>query len=132
MKNARKTSLQLLVLLALALVCSSAYAGEAMPWDGGLKKFADAMTGTTAMYVSLLAFAGCMYQLIWGAEMTEFTKKLVTVVCAGSGLVGAASLAKNLLGVQVTGAVVGGVADASSSVEVMIEWVRYLLQSGVI
>ncbi|MDH0074146.1 TrbC/VirB2 family protein [Stenotrophomonas maltophilia] len=132
MKNERKTSLQLLVLLALALVCSSAYAGEPMPWDSGLKKLADAMTGTTAMYISLLAFAGCMYQLIWGAEMTEFTKRLVTVVASGSGLVGAASLAKNLLGVQVTGAVVGGVADASSSVEVMIEWVRYLLQSGVI
>lgn len=95
-----------LIGLFLLFVCAPAFAGEAMPWDTGLKKFGDAMTGTTAMYISLLAFAGCMIGLIWGGEMSDMIKKLVQIVCAGSGLVGAASLAKNLLGVQVTGAMI--------------------------
>ncbi|MCD0253093.1 Flp pilus assembly complex ATPase component TadA [Xanthomonas campestris pv. campestris] len=104
--GARKPMAQLLLLLLLASVCSGAFAGEAMPWDSGLKKFGDALTGTTAMYISLLAFAGCMFGLIWGGEMSDVIKKMVIIVMAGSGLVGAASLAKNLLGVQVTGAVI--------------------------
>jgi TrbC/VIRB2 family. len=101
----KKMIAQLVVLVVLALACTSAFAGEAMPWDSGLKKFADAITGTTAMYISLLAFAGCMFGLIWGGEMSDVLKKMVIIVLAGSGLVGAASLAKNLLGVSVTGAV---------------------------
>lgn len=102
----KKSIAQVLVLMVLAFACTSAFAGEAMPWDSGLKKFGDAITGTTAMYISLLAFAGCMFGLIWGGEMSDVIKKMVIIVLAGSGLVGAASLAKNLLGVQVTGAVI--------------------------
>lgn len=96
----------LFVFVLLFVISGPAIAGEAMPWDNGLKKFGDALTGTTAMYVSLLAFAGCMFGLIWGGEMSDFVKKLVMIVCACSGLVGAASLAKNLAGVQVTGALI--------------------------
>lgn len=94
------------VLLALLLVTAVTLAGEAMPWDSGLKKFADALTGTTAMYISLLAFAGCMMGLIWGGELNDLVKKMVVIVCATSGVVGAAGLAKNLAGVQVTGATI--------------------------
>lgn len=112
-----KPSLQLVLLLALFLVSASAFAGESMPWDSGLKKFGDALTGPTAMYISLLAFAACMFGLIWGGEMSDVIKKMVIIVLAGSGLVGAASLAKNLLGVQVTGAVIDafGVAQTGAA-----------------
>lgn len=109
-----KPSLQLAVLLVLFLVSASAFAGESMPWDGGLKKFGDALTGPTAMYVSLIAFAACMFGLIWGGEMGDLMKKIVMIVLAGSSLVGAASLAKNLLGVQVTGAVMDATAHAQA------------------
>lgn len=102
----KKSSARLLLLVMLALFATNAFAGEPMPWDNGLKKFGDALTGTTAMYISLLAFAGCMFGLIWGGEMSDVIKKMVIIVLAGSGLVGAAGLAKNLLGVQVTGAVI--------------------------
>lgn len=112
--RAHKRSLFLLFVL-LICVCAPAFAGEAMPWDTGLKKFGDAMTGTTAMYISLLAFAGCMIGLIWGGEMSDMIKKLVQIVCAGSGLVGAASLAKNLLGVQLTGAMLDAVHGVHAS-----------------
>lgn len=108
---------QLVLLLALFALSAVAFAGEAMPWDSGLKKFGDAITGPTAMYVSLLAFAGCMFGLIWGGEMNDLLKKMVQIVCAGSGLVGAASLAKNLLGVQVTGAVIEAVRINAEAVQ---------------
>lgn len=123
----RKTpTLQLLLLLVLAMVCSTAFAGEAMPWDGGLKKFGDALTGTTAMYISLLAFAACMFGLIWGGEMSDVIKKMVIIVLAGSGLVGAASLAKNLLGVQVTGAMLDGApAHVDAAVGVLTHALRW-------
>lgn len=102
-----RVTLQLLVLVALMAVSSFAFAGEPMPWDKGLKQFGDALTGTTAMYIAILAFAASMLGLIWGGEMSGFVKGMVWTVLVVSGLVGAASLAKNLAGVQVTGAVLG-------------------------
>lgn len=113
----RKQAVQLVLMLVLFVVSASAFAGESMPWDSGLKKFGDAITGPTAMYVSLLAFAGCMFGLIWGGEMNDVIKKMVLIVCAGSGLVGAASLAKNLLGVQVTGALIEATHNATGAVQ---------------
>jgi type IV secretory pathway VirB2 component (pilin) len=126
----KKTVSQLLLLLLLAFVCTNAFAGEAMPWDGGLKKFGDALTGTTAMYISLLAFAACMFGLIWGGEMSDVIKKMVIIVLAGSGLVGAASLAKNLLGVQVTGAVIDAHSANVAVATDVASWVMKLVGGG--
>ena len=103
----RKQVVQVLFFVALYAISTAALAGEAMPWDSGLKKFADALTGTTAMYVSLLAFAATAIMLIWGGEMGDFVKKLVMTICAGSLLVGASAAAKTLLGTNVTGALLG-------------------------
>lgn len=103
----KRFSYQLLAIVFLLSLSSLAFAGEAMPWDNGLKKFGDALTGTTAMYIAVLAFAASMLGLIWGGEMSGFVKGLVWTVLVVSGLVGASSLAKNLAGVQVTGALIG-------------------------
>ena len=102
-----RNALQLFALIALMAVSTFAFAGEPMPWDAGLKKFGDALTGTTAMYIAILAFAASMLGLIWGGELSGFVKGLVWTILVVSALVGAASLAKNLGGVQVTGAMIG-------------------------
>lgn len=134
MKLRNHTSIaRVALLLILAFVCTSAFAGEAMPWDNGMKKFGDAITGTTAMYVSLLAFAGCMFGLIWGGEMSDVIKKMVIIVLAGSGCVGAASLAKNLLGVQVTGAMLDVSTAAASpgmTASAVLQWVLQIVGAG--
>lgn len=111
MLSLNKRHVQLALLLLLCAFSVTALAGEPMPWDNGLKKFGDALTGPTAMYVSLIAFAACMYGLIWGGEMGDLMKKIVMIVLAGSTLVGSASIAKTLLGVQVTGAVIETIAS---------------------
>jgi type IV secretion system protein VirB2 len=96
-------NLQLVLLLALLFISASAFAGEPLPWDNGLKKFGDALTGPTVMYIAIIAFAAAGLGLIWGGEMSDMLKKIVMSICAVSFVVGAAGFAKNFLGINVTG-----------------------------
>lgn len=92
-----------LVVLMIALA-GPLYAGEALPWDSGLKKFADGLTGTTAMYISLIAGAFTAYQMIWGGEMGDLGRKMTMIVLVTSILVGLSAFLKNIVGLQITGA----------------------------
>lgn len=71
-----------------------ALAGSAqgLPWEGGLTKLKDSLTGPVAMVVSLLALVGCFIGLAFGGEMNDFLRKAIMVVMAISGVVGASSI----------------------------------------
>lgn len=95
------------LVVFLCLLSSTALAGEAMPWDGGLKKVADALTTTTAMYVCMIGFAFTCYQMIWGGEMSDFGRKIVMSIFVVTLIVGIGAFLRNVMGLQVTGALIG-------------------------
>lgn len=69
-----------------------AQAGGAMPWDGPLCGFANALRGPAALAISTVAFFAAGASFLWGEEIAGMSKKLVTIVMAVSVLIGGASL----------------------------------------
>ena len=91
-------------LFAFALASFDAVAAYAanqqttdLPWDTGLSKLIDALTGRTALFISMfgLFFAGGI--LIFGGELGSFTRMVMMIVLVGSVLTGAAAIVKALI-----------------------------------
>ena len=63
-----------------------------VPWDNALDRLISALSGNTALYISMvgLFFAGGI--LIFGGELGSFTRMVMMVVLVGSVLAGVSSL----------------------------------------
>ncbi|AXD45942.1 TrbC/VirB2 family protein [Proteus mirabilis] len=90
-----KLTQQLIVLGALLLVCmllsSHAMAGQTqgLPWESPLEKIKNSITGPVAGAISFLGICVAGMMLIWGGEMSDFTKRIVYVVLVISIILGA-------------------------------------------
>lgn len=81
---------------------ATAGGGAGLPWEGPLDKLKRSISGPVAFVIALLGIVACGATLIWGGEITEFTKRIIYVVLVVCLIVFANSL---LTGVLFSGAV---------------------------
>jgi type IV secretion system protein VirB2 len=91
-----------LCVLRAGEVLASTQAG--LPWEAPLVTIRDSMSGPVAGAIALLGIVVCGGMLIWGGEISEFTRRIVMVVLVVALLVGANTLLTTLF--QVSGAVI--------------------------
>jgi len=54
--------------------------GAGLPWEGPLEKLQKSISGPVAFVIALLGIIACGATLIWGGEVSEFTRRIVYVV----------------------------------------------------
>lgn len=77
--------------------------GAGLPWEGPLDKLRRSISGPVAFVIALLGIIACGATLIWGGEVSEFTKRMIYVILVVCIIVFANTL---LTGVLFSGAVV--------------------------
>ncbi len=79
-----------------------AYAGSSggLPWEGPLDKIVKSLTGPVALGISILAMAAAGGALVFGGELSEFTRKIIILVLAISFLVFGTSFMSTIFGVS--------------------------------
>ncbi|EPW5305632.1 TrbC/VirB2 family protein [Escherichia coli] len=111
-----------LALLAVALffgAINPAHAADAqagggagLPWEGPLDKLKQSISGPVAFVIALLGIIACGATLIWGGEVSEFTRRIIYVVLVVCVIVFANTL---LTGALFSGAVVPSDAQITAS-----------------
>lgn len=91
------------LFLPHAAFASTGGGGGSMPWNSFLTTLKNDLTGPTAGVVALIAFFALAYQLSWGGEMSDLTRRLVILGMVVSFLVAGSS---GLSAMGITGAVV--------------------------
>jgi len=93
--------------VALMFVCFGfsglAFAGSGgggLPWEGPLQTLANSLTGPVALGISIIAMAAAGGTLVFGGELSEFTRKALLLVLAIAFLVGGAGFMSALFGVS--------------------------------
>ncbi len=77
--------------------------GAGLPWEGSLTKLKQSISGPVAFVIALLGIIACGATLIWGGEVSEFTRRIIYVVLVVCIIVFANTL---LTGALFSGAVV--------------------------
>ncbi|EJD3148813.1 TrbC/VirB2 family protein [Salmonella enterica] len=77
--------------------------GSGLPWEGPLTKLKQSISGPVAFVIALLGIIACGATLIWGGEVSEFTRRIIYVVLVVCIIVFANTL---LTGALFSGAVV--------------------------
>ncbi|WP_443694910.1 TrbC/VirB2 family protein [Pseudomonas sp.] len=77
--------------------------GAGLPWEGPLNKLKQSISGPVAFVIALLGIIACGATLIWGGEVSEFTRRIIYVVLVVCLIVFANTL---LTGALFSGAVV--------------------------
>lgn len=54
--------------------------GAGLPWEGPLEKLKQSISGPVAFVIALLGIIACGATLIWGGEVSEFTRRIIYVV----------------------------------------------------
>lgn len=77
--------------------------GANLPWEGPIQKLVQSISGPVAFGIALLGIIACGATLIWGGEISEFTRRIIYVILVVCIIV----FAKNLLtGTMFAGAVI--------------------------
>ncbi|HEO70992.1 MAG TPA: conjugal transfer protein TrbC [Candidatus Hydrogenedentes bacterium] len=105
-------AITLLVLFAApahAADTSGAGGGAGLPWEGPLDRLRQSISGPVAFVIALLGIIASGATLIWGGEISEFTRRIIYVVLVVCLIVFANTL---LTGALFSGAMVpaGGLA----------------------
>ena len=108
-----------MAVLAMVVFAHPAHAADAtegggagLPWEGPLTKLKQSISGPVAFVIALLGIIACGATLIWGGEISEFTRRIIYVVIVVCIIVFANSL---LTGALFSGAVVPDSAHISLS-----------------
>jgi len=64
----------------MAADATGATGGPGLPWEGPLDKLQKSISGPVAFVIALLGIIACGATLIWGGEVSEFTRRIVYVV----------------------------------------------------
>lgn len=93
--------------------------GAGLPWEGPLDKLRQSISGPVAFVIALLGIIACGATLIWGGEITEFTRRIIYVVLVVCLIVFANTL---LTGALFSGAVVphDGIALAPAAAHALV------------
>lgn len=105
-KTLRRASVAVPVLVAIAANAAMATVTAApgggntsvLPWEGILSTLANALTGTTAKIICIIAIFVAGVALIFGEDLGQFAKRLLMIVIASAFLIGAGSFVANFLG----------------------------------
>ena len=54
--------------------------GAGLPWEGPLTELKQSISGPVAFVIALLGIVACGATLIWGGEVSEFTRRIIYVV----------------------------------------------------
>jgi len=103
--NTTKLTLGLFVLAFFIpdIAHAAGAGGGAMPWDAPLTTLRTDLTGPVAFTLSLLAFFVCGVALVFGGEISHFTRGVVIAVMVAAMLAGIVNVAAAL---GIAGAVV--------------------------
>jgi len=71
--------------------------GAGLPWEGPLEKLRKSISGPVAFVIALLGILATGATLIWGGEISEFTRRIIYVVLVVSIIVFANSLLSGAL-----------------------------------
>jgi type IV secretion system protein VirB2 len=82
---------------------ATAGGGAGLPWEGPLNKLKQSISGPVAFVIALLGIIACGATLIWGGEVSEFTRRIIYVVLVVCVIVFANTL---LTGAMFSGAVI--------------------------
>lgn len=98
----RLRKVQLLILASVLFHAAAAYAGSSggLPWEDPLDKIVKSLTGPVALGISILAMAAAGGALVFGGELSEFTRKIIILVLAISFLVFGTSFMSTIFGVS--------------------------------
>lgn len=102
MVKAKKFS-RLLMFTLISLAASPAFAsasgGGGLPWESPLQTITKSITGPVAFAVSVIGVVAAGAALIWGGEISGFTRTLVYVVLVIGLIVAATNILSTLFGV---------------------------------
>jgi type IV secretion system protein TrbC len=80
MKITKKLNVGVCVLFVLlVLLCEPAFA---LPWEAPLEKIKTSLTGPVAKAIGVIAMAIAGAMLAFGGELSEFAKRICTIVLA--------------------------------------------------
>ena len=79
---------------------ASGTGGTGLPWEGPLQTVQRSLSGPVAFSIAVIAMASVGGMLVFGGELTEFTRKACMLVLAIAFLVGGAGLITLLFGVS--------------------------------
>jgi type IV secretion system protein TrbC len=92
------------VLVSPSLAHASATGGGGLPWETPLQTIETSIKGPVAYGLALLGIVASGGMLIFGGEISEFTRRIMYIVLVGAVILGAASLLTTLF---TTAALVG-------------------------
>ncbi|HVK54223.1 MAG TPA: TrbC/VirB2 family protein [Burkholderiales bacterium] len=67
------------LFIGLLFLCEPAFA---MPWEGPLNQIKTSLTGNVARAIGVIALAVAGAMLAFGGELSEFAKRICTIVLA--------------------------------------------------
>ncbi len=76
-----KTKLTLIILM-LALTSTLAYAGGALPFESGLSKISNSLSGPVAISIAIIAFAAAGIMYVFNPDATALIKGLIGLCIA--------------------------------------------------
>lgn len=99
--------------------------GAGLPWEVPLGKLKKSVSGPVAFAIALMGIIACGSTLIWGGEVSEFTRRIVYVVLVVCMIVFANTM---LTGALFSGAVVPAKAAAEAANNSLPQSPRWLAQ----
>jgi type IV secretion system protein TrbC len=95
LKRVKQLAIRASAVIGGLAVSGSAWAattgGSALPWESPLTTVKDSLTGPVAGAIAVIALGSAGAAMVFGGEMSDFTRRLCMIVMAISFLVGGAS-----------------------------------------
>ncbi len=83
-------------LAVIAPVAAIAGTAQGLPWESPMEKVKNSLTGPIALGISIIALAAAGAALVFGGELSEFTRKIIMLVMALALLVAGGSIMTTL------------------------------------
>jgi len=83
-----------------ALAAGQGGSAQGLPWEGPLEMLKNSISGPVAFVIALLGIIACGATLIWGGEISEFTRRIIYVVLVICLIVFANSMLGTLFSTQ--------------------------------
>ena len=86
----------LVLLITPGLAHAATSSGGSLPWETPLQTLETSIKGPVAYGLALLGIVASGGMLIFGGEISEFTRRIMYIVLVGAVILGAASLLTTL------------------------------------
>jgi type IV secretory pathway VirB2 component (pilin) len=84
------------VIVFLPMAAHASSSGGSLPWETPLQTVENSIKGPVAYGLSLLGIVSAGGMLMFGGEISEFTRRIVYLVLVGAVILGASSLMTTL------------------------------------